>query len=157
MKNTALLLSVCMIVLSCDSHKLYENFVPIPDDTWNRSNILSFDVNISDTTTVYNLYLYVRNVSRYEFANLYLFVTAHSPDGNMERDTVEVTLADDNGNWLGRGAASIFTLKYPYKTLVRFPVRGIYTFDMEQAMRMPDLKHISDIGLRIEEAEILRQ
>jgi len=68
------------------------------------------------------------------------------------RDTVDIILADENGNWLGRGAASVFTMKYPYRTFVRFPVRGIYTFDIEQAMRVQDLKYISDIGLRIEEA-----
>lgn len=153
MKNTALFLFACFVILSCDSSKYYEEFVPIPDDTWNREKILSFDVNISDTSTAYNIYIYVRNLSRYEYSNLYLFVTAHSPDGYMVRDTIETILADESGKWLGQGAASIFTLKYPYRTHIRFPVRGIYTFDLEQAMRVQDLKFISDMGLRIEKAE----
>jgi gliding motility-associated lipoprotein GldH len=94
----------------------------------------------------------VRNTGKYEYSNLYLFVTAHSPNGNLVRDTVEITLADERGKWLGRGAASVFTLFYPYKTNIRFPMRGIYTFDIEQAMWIRDLGNISDIGLRIEKA-----
>ena len=68
------------------------------------------------------------------------------------RDTVEIILADEHGKWQGKGAASVFTLYYPYQTNIRFPLRGIYTFDIEQAMWIKDLKHISDIGLRIEKA-----
>ena len=33
---------------------------------------------------------------------------------------------------------------------VRFPYRGIYSFDIEQALWDKDLKNISDIGLQID-------
>jgi gliding motility-associated lipoprotein GldH len=92
----------------------------------------------------------VRNTGEYEYSNLYLFVTTHSPSGLALRDTIEVVLADDRGKWLGKGAASVFTLYIPYRQNIRFPLRGIYQFDIEQAMWIEDLKHISDIGLRIE-------
>jgi hypothetical protein len=41
---------------------------------------------------------------------------------------------------------------YPYKTNIRFPIPGIYTFTIEQAMWIRDLKNISNIGLMIEKA-----
>ena len=139
------------LLLSCNPKPFYEEFVSLPQ-SWNSSNILHFDVNISDTTTAHQVYISVRNTGKYEYSNLYLFVTAHSPNGNVVRDTVEIILADERGKWLGRGAASVYTLFYPYKTNIRFPMPGIYTFDIEQAMWIRDLGNISDIGLRIDKA-----
>lgn len=150
MKNAALIASILMILLSCDRNRLFEEFILIPDDVWNNSNVLHYNVNISDTTGAYDITIHIRNVNRYEYSNLYLFVTVHSPDGNSIRDTIEIILADDRGKWLGKGAASIYTTAYPYKSNIRFPFRGIYTFDIEQAMRVNDLRYISDVGLRIE-------
>lgn len=152
MKKGILVFSFIAILLSCDRKHLFEEYAEIPDDVWNTKNVLHFNVNISDTTGAYNIYVDVRHVSRYSYSNLFLFVTAHSPDGNALKDTVEITLADERGKWLGKSAASIYTIKHPYKTNIRFPVRGIYTFDIEQAMRVQDLKYISNIGLSIEKA-----
>ena len=69
------------------------------------------------------------------------------------RDTTEIILADDHGKWLGKGSASMYTLVLSLSENIRFPLRGIYQFDIEQAMWIKDLKHISDIGLRIEKAD----
>ena len=154
MNRTGLIICVVAILISCDKLKLYEEFVQIPGEVWSNGNIISFDVNINDTSSAYNIYINIRNVNRYEYSNLYLFTTARSPDGNSITDTVEVILANDYGKWLGKGAASVFTTTSPYKSNIRFPVRGIYSFDIEQAMRVQDLKYISDVGLRIERAAV---
>ncbi len=152
MKKGFLFFSFIAILLSCDSKQLFIEYAEIPNDVWSIKNVLHYNVNISDTTGAYNIYINVRHGDRYSYSNLFLFVTAHSPDGNSLKDTVEILLADDRGNWLGKGAASIYTKKHPYKQNIRFPVRGIYTFDIEQAMRVQDLKYISNIGLSIENA-----
>ena len=147
-----LLFSAMLLMLaSCRKKTEFEEFVAIPD-AWNNSNLVHFNVNITDTLTPQNVYISVRHSGKYEFSNLYLFVTAESPNGNIKRDTVEMVMADDHGKWQGKGAASVFTLYYPYKTNIRFPVAGIYTFTIEQAMWIRDLKNISNIGLMIEKA-----
>jgi len=147
-----LLFSVLLLMLaSCRKKTEYEEFVAVPD-VWNNRNLLHFNVNITDTVTSDNVFISVRHSGKYEFSNLYLFVTAKSPNGNLKRDTVEIVLANAHGKWMGKGAASVFTLYYPYKTNIRFPVPGIYTFTIEQAMWIRDLKNINHIGMMIEKA-----
>jgi len=153
MKRISLILGV-IICFSCHKQSVFEEFVSIDGQTWNNNNILHFNVSMADSSQAFDILLSVRNSGKYEFSNLYLFVTAHAPDGTSMRDTVEVILADEHGKWLGKGAASIFTLYYPYRQNIRFPLRGIYTFDLEQAMWVKDLKYISDIGLRIEKSNV---
>jgi gliding motility-associated lipoprotein GldH len=152
MKKTSLVILMVMLFLSCDKQKVFEEFRRIEGQSWNNNDVLHFNVSMSDSARAYNVYISVRNTGNYEFSNLYLFVTAHSPNGSFLRDTVEITLADARGKWIGEGAASVFTLYHPYKQNIRFPLHGIYTFDIEQAMWIKDLKHITDIGLRIENA-----
>jgi len=148
--------SVLLLFTACDKQRVYEEFTSIPGQTWNSNNALYFNVNIADTTQVRNVLISVRNTGKYEYSNLYLFVTTHSPQGTILRDTVEIVLANERGKWLGKGAASVFTLYHPYKTNIRFPVPGIYTFNVEQAMWVKELKNISDIGLRVENATSAR-
>jgi len=150
MKRILLIVPV-IVLLSCTKKPFFEQFISLPE-SWNSSNITHFNVDIKDTVSSHDVFISVRNTGKYEFSNLYLFVSTHSPDGNILRDTVEIILADDRGKWLGKGAASVYTYFYPYKTNIRFPVPGIYTFDIEQAMWVSDLKSITDIGLRIDKS-----
>lgn len=152
MKNMLLILTLLGVFGACHSNRVYEEFVRVPDP-WNNEKVLHFNVNITDTAKAQDVYLSVRNTGKYGFSNLYLFVTAHSPNGTSVRDTIELVLADAHGKWLGKGAASVFTLYHPYRKNIRFPLRGIYTFDIEQAMWVSDLSNITDIGLMIEHAK----
>jgi gliding motility-associated lipoprotein GldH len=150
MKQAVLLIGTILLIWSCDRHRVYEQFVTVKDQTWNSSDIVHFNVNISDTASAHNVYIAVRNTGQYEYSNLFMFVTAFSPNGSKTRDTTEVMLANEHGKWLGKGSAAVYTLYYPYRQNVRFPLRGIYQFDIEQAMWIRNLKHVSHIGLRIE-------
>lgn len=139
-----------LLVLSCDRQKVFEQFRSIEDHKWSSTNIVNFNANISDTISSHNVLIAIRNTGQYEFSNLYLFVTAISPDGSQVRDTTEITLADEHGRWLGKGSAAVYTLYHPFRSNIKFPVKGIYQFNIEQAMWKKELKFISDIGLRIE-------
>ncbi len=156
MKNICWIISVTMIfigVLSCDREKVYEDFVTIDQQKWNAAAPVRFNVNISDTANVHNIHLIIRNTAQYQFSNLYLFVTTQAPNGSILKDTTEIIMANEHGKWLGEGAGAAYTLEFPYKEKIKFPLKGIYLFQIEQAMWISDLMHISHIGLRIERSE----
>jgi gliding motility-associated lipoprotein GldH len=109
-----------------------------------------FDVEIKDVQSTYNYYINIRNNGDYPFSNLYLFLQTTFPDGKMARDTIECMLADYNGKWLGSGITSVKFNRLLFQKGVRFPQKGKYVFELEQAMRVKDLKGISDIGIKLE-------
>ena len=52
MKRTCLFSAVLlMLCLSCDRQSVFEEFITIPDQTWNNQKYLHFNVNITDTVT----------------------------------------------------------------------------------------------------------
>jgi len=96
----------------------------------------------------------VRNAAGYQFSNLFIFFTTEMPNGKSERDTVELTLADERGKWLGDGLGDIWDNRILFKKNFRFPEKGIYTFKLEQAMRFNPLPQVMDVGIRIEKSGV---
>jgi len=156
-KNSRIFLGALLalfLIHGCNSNVIHNETKDIPGSEWNKNQILSYDFKIEDTLQPYNVYLSVRNTSKYRFRNLYLFIETTSPRGNTVRDTFECMLADDRGRWYGKGWGDVYENKIPYKEYIRFPAKGTYGMKIEQAMRRSDLKHITDIGIVIEEAKI---
>ncbi|HRH64905.1 MAG TPA: gliding motility lipoprotein GldH [Bacteroidia bacterium] len=148
----ALVFLVAMLS-SCDSKVVFEKNVSLPENRWEESNIVHLETTIEDTAAAHNLYINVRNAGGYQFRNLFVFFTTTTPKGEMERDTVELILADERGKWLGDGLGDIWDNRILFKRNFRFPQAGIYKFDLQQAMRVPILPQIMDAGIRIERAD----
>jgi gliding motility-associated lipoprotein GldH len=131
---------------------VYEEFVAIEKPAWESKEVIEFHIPVSDTASIYNTAICIRHTGQYDYSNLFLFVTALAPDGKSVRDTLEITLADEHGKWLGKGAASVFTQYHSYRQQVKFPVSGIYTIRIEQAMWAQQLKFITEVGFLLEKA-----
>lgn len=141
------------LTYSCNSDKIYNESYDLKNAKWDTSNVLTYSINIEDTTNAYNIFFYVRHNSDYQYQNLYLFVETTSPLGFMVRDTVELMLANNRGEWYGKGWGNIFEYSAPYKQYIRFPKSGTYTIDIQQAMRTNPLENITDFGINIEKAK----
>jgi len=140
-------------LVACDPNRFYEKNVDFANESWSKDSIAAFEVEITDTLTVYNIYLNNRINGQYEYSNLYLFITTLLPNEKLMRDTLECILADPTGRWLGKGFGSVWSNKIPYRRNIRFPLTGKYTFYIEQAMREEELRHILNAGIRIEKSK----
>jgi gliding motility-associated lipoprotein GldH len=140
---------VATILPSCIRHNVYSKVYSIDDSGWSIYNQLIFPAPISDTLSPSDILLTIRSNSGYPYRNIFLFITTTSPEGYSIKDTIEYYLADEKGNWLGKGLGDIHELTVPFKTNVIFPYSGIYQFRVEQGMRTEDLEGIIDVGLSI--------
>jgi gliding motility-associated lipoprotein GldH len=150
LKRFALLLSVVVLIESCDNKMVFEENLKINNSNWDVSQPLTFNVNIVDTTVYYNMYINVRNSNNYKFSNLYLFMHTAWPTGQSEVDTLQMILAKADGRWLGSGLGDIYENQIPLKQNFKFYRSGKYRFTLEQAMRLNPLPGILDVGIRIE-------
>jgi len=110
----------------------------------------AFRIPVKDTITSNNIYFIIRTGSSYPYRNIFLFVTTTAPGGNSLTDTLEYDLADEKGDWYGKGFGDIHELTLPYKSDVFFPVSGTYQINVQHGMRIEDLKGIYDFGVRVE-------
>jgi gliding motility-associated lipoprotein GldH len=151
-KSGLLMLCIALFMVSCDKNVIFEKNVKLPENRWEQKNVVTLETDIQDTVTPHNLYINVRNAGGYQFSNLFVFFTTMTPHGKIERDTVELTLADPSGKWLGDGLGDIWDNRLLFRDNFRFPEKGNYTFSLEQAMRIDPLPQIMDVGIRIEKS-----
>ncbi|MCX6300576.1 MAG: gliding motility lipoprotein GldH [Bacteroidia bacterium] len=150
--NNCIFLVLLFFLSSCNGDIIFTDSVAMPDKMWELSNVPDFSVTVTDTIQLTDVYFTIRTGSDYPFRNLFLFVTASSPDGNSMTDTLEYDLADEKGNWYGKGFGDIHELDLPYRTNVFFPLKGTYRFTIQHGMRVGDLNDVYDLGLRIEKS-----
>ncbi|MBE6336562.1 MAG: gliding motility lipoprotein GldH [Lentimicrobiaceae bacterium] len=157
MKNIlkyGLILLTSIIISSCgDKNVVYDESIIIPNAEWDNKEFPYFDININDTLTIYDFYLNIRHLENYRYSNFYMFLHTTFPNGNQTHDTIECIFAYPDGRWIGDGSGSMRDLKILLNNNLRFPIKGNYHFEIEQAMREPVLEGITDVGLRIEAIE----
>ncbi len=146
-----------LIFASCDDKRVYDEYQTIPGE-WHRDSIVRFHFDAPDTLSNYNLFLNLRNNSRYDFSNIYLITEINFPKGKVISDTLQYEMAAPSGKWLGTGFGDVKESKLWYKENIRFNEPGQYVVTVQHAMRKRDsiqgienLEGITEIGFRIEE------
>lgn len=148
----ALILSLVSLILfcqACDSDMVYDQFVHLEGGKWTWQEAQEFELDISDTLSMHNIYLQVRHTTDYPLSNLYMFVHILSPTGQQLNDTVNMILAAPDGRWTGRGNGHMRELMLLFRKQSIFAAPGTYVFTLEQAMRMEELP-VTDVGIRVE-------
>ena len=142
---------------SCDANRVFDEYKTISENSWNNKEPVHFKFEVLDTISKNNLFINLRNNNEYSFSNLYLISHLYFPNGKEIVDTLQYEMADTNGKFLGLGIFEIKENKLFYKENVQFPISGVYTVDISQAMRkngetngIENLQGITDVGFRIE-------
>ena len=149
MKKLFLIIGLLVLLASCGNHG-FDQRVVIPEAKWAMENSVPFDVTVNDTVGIYAFGMSLRHMENYRYSNLYVFLHTTMPNGNVTHDTIQCLLAQPDGRWVGKSSGSMRDLRITLNPALRFPLVGTYHFEIEQAMREPVLKGISDVGLFIE-------
>jgi gliding motility-associated lipoprotein GldH len=140
---------ILLVLTACDPLMVYDHYMSTGDGSWRWSEVEVFDIDMTDTLSLHNVYLQVRHSVDYPMSNLYMFVEMKGPSGQYVRDTVNMILAADDGHWIGKGTGKLRELRLLYRKQVRFREQGTYTISLEQAMRKEELP-VTDVGVRVE-------
>lgn len=144
---------IFFLLVSCAGDRVwFSESRPIPSDGWGQNEPITLEFDVVDTNYLYDFYVDLRHDDRYGFSNLFLFSELKFPNGKLSNDTLECTLADARGEWLGLGGGSIREAGFQFYQRKRFPIPGRYIFTIHQGMRTEVLVGILDAGLRIEKS-----
>ena len=142
-------IAAAMLIMSACDHKptlSHAHYHDLPSSGWQREVPLTFVPEYDDSTRVYDLSLAVRHDNSYKFSNLSLVVDLIAADSTQSRRTVEITLADDYGNWTGGGFGAVYQNKM---TVARGLSPGnVSSVVVWQAMQGCDtLSGLTEVGL----------
>ena len=143
-------------VISCDSSQVFDEYKTI-ENTWHKDAVVSFNFDSTDTIKPYNLFVNIRNTSKFKYSNLFLVVDINFPNGKTLKDTLEYLMAKPSGEFLGTGFTNVKANKLWFKEGFIFSESGDYVINIQQAMRkngsvkgVENLEGITDVGFRVE-------
>lgn len=145
-----ILLAAAVLTAFCGRNVVSIDTLPVPGRIWTLENSASFSFSVDDTINSNNISFILRTGSDYPYRNIWLFVITTAPGGSSITDTLMYDLADEKGNWYGKGFGDIHELKLPYRQNVFFPEPGTYQVSIAHGMRSTGLKGVYDIGLMVE-------
>lgn len=149
--NSHILLVILVITATaCGRNVVFTDSFTMKGKVWKLNDSPVFNIPVKDTVNNNNILFLIRTGSSYPYRNIYLFVTTTAPDGTRLTDTLQYELADEKGNWYGKGFGDLHELMLPFKTNVFFPHPGNYQVAIQHGMRIGDLKGVYDFGLRVE-------
>ena len=150
-KHIIFIILVCISLFSCSPINVYEKTVPLPLQTWHYNYVPSFSFAITDTLSLYNIYIVLRHTDSYEYNNIWLRLGTQSPGKTKNFQNLDLILGNDATGWEGQGIDDIFEVR---KNITGGPVpfkkAGTYTFTIAHIMRENPLKHILNVGIRVE-------
>lgn len=154
MKNF-LLIILSLYFISCTQIGVFEKTTQIPAQSWFYDNKPSFTFTITDTAAAYNVYIVLRHTDAYNYNNIWLTIGSQAPGDTMHYQNMNIELATDAKGWEGTGMDDIFEIR---KNITPGPVpfkkAGDYTFTISQIMRENPLKHILNVGIRVEKVNL---
>ena len=151
MKKFFFIILSSFIFISCAKLGVFEKTAQIPGQVWFNNNKPSFTFAITDTASSYNVYIVLRHTDAYNYNNLWLTLGSQGPADSIHFQNINIELGNDAKGWEGRGIDDIFEIR---KNITPGPVpfkkAGSYTFTIAQIMRENPLKHILNVGIRVE-------
>ena len=129
-----------LFLASCEKRGFYDEYKVFEDQTWHTDSIKDFTFFVEDTIKSYNIILRIRHTTEYDFQNLFLFVQLD------KKDTLEVKLANKEGEWMGRGIGDVREMDYVYKNNFIFSQKNKVVLKIEQAMRYGDFSKIEKLN-----------
>lgn len=152
MRNIFTILLLAFLVTSCQQPPVYSEFYSLPYQGWHQDSILSYDIQVLDSTASHEVLIVLRHTTQYPYQNLWLFVDEYAGGLLLHRDTIEAVLADDFGRWLGKGI-NRYELPLCYSASYRFIQQKNNRITIQQGMRTPILVGLTDIGVIIKQKD----
>lgn len=133
-----------LILASCSGSGNIGQFKNMDVDGWNYGDTVFFDVIAPDSVFFGDITLTVRNSSAYDYSNLWLEISY--PEGDsVVCDTINFRLADESGNWLGKGLGLSFQKTDSVLKNVKMEIPA--KIGLRHIMRVDRLEGIEQLGL----------
>src|SRR5690348_3082171 len=89
------------VLSSCNKLDVYEKITAIPKFEWHYNFVPSFQFDIKDTASQYNVYMILRHTDAYNYSNIRLNVGQQNPGDTMFYQRLNLVLASDAKGWDG--------------------------------------------------------
>jgi gliding motility-associated lipoprotein GldH len=154
-KRSLLFLAAIIGFSACNwTTGVFEKNQDFKDHEWPSSVKPDISFEISDTVSLFNIYIVVRHSDAYHYNNMYVRATVKEPGEAQGRSgDYDLQLATNGKGWIGTAMDDIYDTRLLIQPKTKFRKAGTYHIMLEQLMREDPLKNVLSAGLRVERVQ----
>jgi len=148
MKKSSLFVLLGIIILSsCSRGKVFEKYTDIKGYSWNRFDVIGFQVDIKDISPAYDFYVEFRRMDQCPFKSITIDFTFSTPSGETRSSEHRIDFVDKSGKPLGNGMGDLWDVEKLVREGYKFTEPGTCKVEVSSTMPYVDLPGIMQVGL----------
>jgi gliding motility-associated lipoprotein GldH len=148
-----LLFSFMAIFFSCVSHIEFEQYKKFEKQSWNRFNIIKFEVPVDDTKNAFDITLVIRHLPEFKIKELPVNVTFYMPSGEIRSVEHIIKFTDNAGESLSECLGDLCDLSFMLREGFIFPDKGTVRVEIENKWPRLELPGILEVGLVLQKSQ----
>tara|TARA_B100001057_G_scaffold493006_1_gene586591 strand:+ start:1857 stop:2345 length:489 start_codon:yes stop_codon:yes gene_type:complete len=132
-KHSILSVLILGLTFACSKPPFFMDYHDF-DGHWPALKKVVFDIDAPIDKSV-NMMIYIRNNRQYPFSNLFLIARLKTGDSLLLCDTLEYAMANEQGQWLGKGFLEVKESKLWWKENYELPTADNLNVQLEHALR----------------------
>ncbi len=145
-----LVFPVFLFIAACSPEFFYQDTKQIPSGIWRYQDTLNYTFNITDTASLYNLYVEFEHADTFAYQNLYLKLYTLFPDGKRLSKPCSFDFFNPQGSPNGTCSSHKCVYRSMLQSNAFFNKPGSYIVTIEQFMRRDSVPGIQSVGFLIE-------
>ena len=141
------------VFTACSDDAFFRRVQPVSGDCWSMGDDISFSVDISDTSAMYDVFVELRSGDAYPWSNIFIFGGISDSVAVLDVDTLKCILSDKFGKPTGKGLSNVKENTIAWKRGYKFPHEGVFSLSLSHGMRNVELPGVSSVGVVIRPAE----
>ena len=148
MRNLVALIVLIGMLASCTEALFYDKVYSFKDQEWTQRVKPSFVVDIKEADKEYAFIINLRTTTNYKYSDLWIYMNTITPDGKKVREPFKISITNPDGSWAGIKTGTIVQNQLQFGKS-KLPMKGKYTFTLEQGITNSKIDEVLDIGLSV--------
>lgn len=149
---TFITLAVGLLLTACQRPSVYHHSVSIPPQGWDLNGTLFFNDSLRDNVPEkLHFEVELRHNNLYPYQNLWIYLRTRTSDGTNRLDSINWTLAEPSGRWVGDGWGSLYSLTHRLPDLNLRKTYGArwFSIEVQHGLKDPTLNGVEAIGIHL--------
>ncbi len=140
-------ITICLLLLSGCNQSLIQRWEDIRMMSWKKSQVITHQINLSDTSAQYTLQLGLRHWQSISPRAIVVSLGITSPDKKTTTKDYTLWIKDDKGEVIGEAMFELVDLVQTVEANWKITQKGDYIFKIQQKSNEDQIKDIMEVGL----------
>ncbi len=141
-----LMLALAVCAISCDKGPVYENYLKMKNQTWDRFDQKLFEIPVKDIDKSYDIAISVRNTVQFAYDDLPAYVILTTPSGEERMREISVPVRN-NGKMLGTANGNVYEARMVLWKNILISEKGNCKISIENMIPKIQTEGIESIGI----------